>query len=93
MRIRSIISSRRQVISCMEIRVQTRKTAAPASMARLPRSSTTPVRARVMRGISMPTRVTSSVSPASSSRSPALRQLFRYSSRSGMPSFFCGSGR
>ena len=80
-------------MSCMEMRVHTVNTAAPASRLRLPLSSTTPVRAWVMRGISMPTRVTSRVSPASSSTSPALRQSFMYFSRSGMPIFFSGRGR
>ena len=73
-------------ISRRETVTHTMNTAVPSRSVRLPLSSTKPVSSLVTFGMSMPTSVASSVSPAAIAMSDAFRQLFRYLSRSEMPS-------
>ncbi len=79
--------------SCTESDTQTRQTASPISAVPLPLKSTGPVSALVRRGISRPTPDTRIAARTSMRMSLTETQRFMYSRRSGMPSFFSGSGR
>ena len=56
---------------------QSMNRAVPISRTLLPLRSTKPVSARLMFVITMPKRTVSSVSPSSTTKSPALRQFLR----------------
>ena len=90
---RSIMSARTVSISWEEMSALIMKSAVPRSRETFSLSSTNPVRARVMLVISIPNTVVTSVRMTSDTMSPVLMQFFRYRIRSGIPSFFCGSGR
>ena len=79
--------------SCMESDTHTIQMARPISALPLPLKSTGPVRALVRRGISNPTPDTEIAAKTIMRMSLVETQRFMYSSRSGMPSFFSGSGR
>ena len=71
---------------------QTIVTATLTSADTFPPESTGPVRAWVIRGISIPTSVEASVATTSSITSANERQFFMYRNRSWIPIDFCGSG-
>ena len=80
-------------MSCDERDTQIIQIAIPIRALARPLESTGPVSARVIRGMISPTIVTASVAATMTMTSPRDTQRFMYSSRSGIPSFFCGSGR
>ena len=79
--------------SCTESDTHTRQMARPISAPPLPLARTGPVSAFVRRGISSPTPDTEIAAKTIVMMSLVEMQRFMYSSRSGMPSFFSGSGR
>ena len=81
------------LIICDESDTQIIHIAMLISALAFPLESTGPVSSLVTRGMISPTSDTASVEATIMIMSLSETQLFIYTSRSGMPSFFCGSGR
>ena len=90
--IRSISRDRTISIIWEEKALASRNIARPVITFRFRLLSTVPVIRLYTRGSIMPTSVTASVASAIRITSLLERLFFMYSSRSGMPSFFMGSG-